>query len=607
MMPSSTRWVAWAFALLMTAGLSGCGGKAGSTGSFKDEHPLPQDTMTVAMAEAGTYGGRFILPQTIGPKTFNAPMANETSSSDVTERLFCGLANFDNATQTDVPELAKSYEMSPDGKTWTFHLRHGAAFSDGHPITAEDVLFSFAIAYDDSLHPSIQDLIKLEGKKFEVNAPDSYTVVVQIPHPYAIMVPACGSVKIMPKHVLGPRLADRTYASAYNVSTPPDSLVTSGPWRLKQYVPGEKTVLTRNPYWFGVDARGQRLPYLDELIYLIVPDQDAADLKFRSGEVDGIENVKPENYQWYKDNAAKQNFTLYDLGPALTTNFFWFNLNKVREAKPGKPVGSPWVGAKAYAWFNDVRFRRAVSKAIDRDGIIQSAYYGEGVKNWSLMTAGNKLWYSPDVKGDDYDLEGAKKLLAEIGMKDRNGDGIVEDAHGNKVSFGMKTNGDNKIRMSMASFIKDDLAKVGIEVIPSGADFNTLISNTRSDFQYESMLLGLGSAVPPDPAMGQNAYRSSGLTHYWNIKQPKPETQAEADIDRLIEENASTNDMTERRRAYRQIETILNDQCWIEWMPVLKAKLPVRNKFGNLSPSIIPHRLLWNIDRVYLKPTATRT
>ena len=121
----------------------------------------------------------------------------------------------------------------------------------------------------------------------------------------------------MPKHVLEPIFKAGNFASAYNVSTPPDQIVTSGPWRLKQYAPGEKTVLEPNPYWFGVDEKNNRLPYLDELVFLEVPDQDAADLKFRAGQIDGLDNVKPENYQWYADNQQQGNYTLYDLGPAL--------------------------------------------------------------------------------------------------------------------------------------------------------------------------------------------------------------------------------------------------------------------------------------------------
>jgi peptide/nickel transport system substrate-binding protein len=420
---------------------------------------------------------------------------------------------------------------------------------------------------------------------------------MKIPSPYALMFPAIGSLRIMPKHILQSAFQKGEFTAAYNSSISPESLVTSGPWVLKQFAPGEKTVLTRNPYWFGVDAKGHRLPYLEELAFLIVPDQNAAVLKFQTGELDGLDNVRPEDYQSFEDRQKQENFTLYDLGPSLNTNFFWFNLNKVRTATPGKKVGQPYVESYKYAWFSNPTFRRAVSMAIDRDGIIRSVLFGEAVKNWSTSTPGNKTWYWPEIPRYDYNLEEAKKLLAGLGLKDRNGDGILEDANGKTVSFTMKTNGDNTIRMKMCNFIKDDLAKVGIQCIPSGVDFNTLITN----LQYEAALLGLQTGVPPDPGMGQNFSRSSGLTHFWNIKQPKPETPAEARIDQLLTANVATLNMAERHRTWNEIQKIINDECFVVWLPTINTKLPVRNKFGNLQPVVIPHRLLWNIDRVFLK------
>jgi peptide/nickel transport system substrate-binding protein len=580
---------------------AGCGGQKGEAGStYKDPHPLPADTMTFVTAEIGNHGGRFVLGQTSSPKTFNAIMANETSSTDVTQLLFSGLADFNNATQQDTPLLAKSWDVSPDGLTWTWHLRRGAAFSDGHPITADDVLFSFKVAYDDKLHPSIQDLIMVGGKKFEVSAPDSYTVVTKIASPYALMVPAVGSLRIMPKHVLEPYFQRGDYASAYNTSIAPESLVTSGAWALKQFVSGEKTVLTRNPYWFGVDAKGQRLPYLDEVVFLIVADQNAAALKFQAGELDGLDNVRPEDYQSYADRQKKENFTLYDLGPAINTNFFFFNLNQVRKAGvPGKKVGDPYVDRPKYAWFNNTVFRRAVSMAIDRDAIIKSVMFGEGVKNWSNATAGNKTWFWPELPHYDYNPVEAKKLLASLGWKDTNGDGVLEDTQGHAISFTVKTNGDNTMRMQMVNFIKDDLAKVGIKCSPSGVDFNTLITNLREDFQYEAILLGGQSGVPPDPGMFQNAYRSSGPTHWWHMRQPRPVTAAEAAMDRLMDENVGTTDMAKRQQTFHELQRILNDECFLIWLPTINAKVPVKNRFGNLQPSVIPHRLLWNIDRVF--------
>jgi peptide/nickel transport system substrate-binding protein len=529
-------------------------------------------------------------------------MANENTSTDITGLMFCTLVDFNNATQQDTPFLAKSWEASADGKTWTWHLRRGAAFSDGHPITSADVLFSFAVAYDDTLHPSVQDLLIIQGKKIQVSAPDSFTVVMQLPAAYALTADAVGALRIMPKHVLEPAFRRGSYASAYNTSTPPESLVTSGAWKLQQFVPNEKTVLVRNPYWFGVDAKGQRLPYLDELVFLVAPDQNAVALKFQAGELDGLYNVRPEDFQGYADKQQKQGYTLYDLGPSLNTNQFWFNLNRVRQSGKGKKLGEPYVEPYKFAWFNNPNFRRAVSMAIDRDAIIKSVLFGEAVKNWSSSTPANKNWYWPEVPRYDYAPDSAKKLLAGMGFRDKNGDGVLEDAQGRPVSFTIKTNGDNVLRMQMCNFIKDDLAKVGIKCTPVGLDFNTLTTNLRSDLQYEAIVLGLQSATPPDPGMGQNVWRSSGLTHFWNVKQPKPDTPAEARIDQLMTANVSTTDMAQRKQSWNEIQKIVNDECFFIWLPTINVKLPVRNRFGNLQPSVIPNRLLWNIDRVFAKP-----
>jgi peptide/nickel transport system substrate-binding protein len=594
--------------IALTATL-GCRRMANDAVVYKDEIPRPAEPLIKQLPTVGTYGGRFVLGETNNPKTFNGMMATETSSTDITDRLFGFLADFNLATQRYEPGIAKSWEVAPDGVTWTFHLRKGAAFSDGHPITSEDVLFTFEVVYDRALHPIYQEMLQVEGKDFVVTAPDAHTVVINTGKPHAALLDALvpGGLPIIPKHVLQEPFKNGSFAAAYNVSTPPDKLVTSGAWRLSQHVTNEKTVLVRNPYHYAFDQNNQRLPYLDELVILVVPDQDAADLKFRAGGVDAVDDVKPENYKWYEENQQKGNFTLYDLGASQATHILWFNLNKVqppvRGAKtpPGKRIGEPFVSRLKYDWFNNRDFRRAISMGIDREAIIKGVFFGYGEKNWSQSTSSNKTWYSADVVKLDYNPEEAKKLLAGIGFRDANGDGFLEDARGNPVEFTLKTNSSNALRVSMANFMRDDLAKIGVKMILTPIDFNTLITNMVADFQYEAIMLGFQSSVPPSPFGGQNVWRSSGESHNWFIKQQKPATPLEARIDRALDEMLTTQDRALQTARWKEIQNIINDEAWFIWLPISRIKVPVSNRFGNVQPSVMAHRILWNIDRVFMK------
>ena len=586
-------WVA-----LVTGGLlAGCGGGTGSS-AFVDHEPLPPDTMTTRMDELGRHGGRFVVGSTASAKTFNPIMSNETNSADVIAQMFVSLTDIDYRTQEDIPIIAKSWEFSDGGRTVTYHLRRGARFSDGHPLTSEDVKFCYDVVMDPNLHPSMQDALTMDvgGKRvpFTFSAPDSYTFVVTAPATDALILSHVANVRILPKHVLEPAWKAGRFASSYTTATPPESLVTSGPWRLKEHLENQQTVLARNPYWFGVDARGRRLPYLDEVVFRVAKDQDVAAQMFHAGELDGLDNVKPEDYKKYTAEQQAKGFVLYDTGPSFNTNFFWLNLNRVRKPEKGKKLGDPKVEGYKYAWFSNRDFRRAVSMAVDRDAIIRGPFYGYGSRGWAIFTSGNPRWYDSTLTAPDLDPEAAKRLLDQIGLKDRNGDGVREDAAGHPVSFTIIYNGDNKLRQAMATLLQDDLAKVGIKLTPSGLDFNTLITKTRSELDYDACLGGLGSSVPSDPGMGPNFWRSSGLTHYWDLGQPHPDTRAEARIDSLVQAGISTTDLEVRKAAYRQMAQILNDECFVIWLPTIDLRIPVRNRFGNVHPSPMPHRILWN-------------
>ena len=248
---------------------AGCGGssEAPLRSTYVDQLPPPEEPLVMTTGEVGTYGGRFVIGTSTSPETFNPITARTTPSLDITNKLFVRLTRFDLDTQQETPGLATSWDIAPDGKSVTFHLRHGAFFSDGQPITADDVVFTFGAIFNPTVTTLARDALLMNGQPVTVTAVDAHTVLVSAPEPRGSLLSSAGSVAILPKHALTAALQQGRFNSTYAVSTPPEELVTSGPFRVKAYRGNDRTVLARNPFWFGVDAAGQRLPYLEELVF----------------------------------------------------------------------------------------------------------------------------------------------------------------------------------------------------------------------------------------------------------------------------------------------------------------------------------------------------
>ena len=551
--------------------------------------------------EVGTYGGRFVIAASVAPQSFNPVIVSSAYSVDITSRLFARLVQFRLDTQEDVPSLASSWEMASDGLSCTFHLRRGAKFSDGHPITAEDVLFSFAAIYDPSVGAFGRDELQSEGRSFTVTAPDPLTVVVRSPEPNSSLLAAVGGVSILPKHVLEPMLQSGSFNSAYAVNTPPAQLVTSGPWMLKEFLPNERTVLTRNAYWFGVDREKRRLPYLDELVFLIASDQDAAHLKFEVGEVDALTQPAPANFRWFADNQRAGGFTLHDLGPDLGILTMFFNQNG-----PERSGGT--IDAVKARWFGNATFRRAISMALDRDAMINAVFFSDGVKSWAISTPADKVWALPDVPHDDYNPQQARTMLESLGFADRDRDGVLEDGSGRPLTFSLKTTSNNAIRVALANFIRDDLAKVGVRVTVAPVEFNSLTTNVNRDFRYEAVILGFGRRRP-DPGLATRFWRSSG-THPWHPRQQQPDSPEQARVDQLANQIVTTMDVEKRKALWKELHTIANQQAWVIWLPIQNNKAPIRDKFRNLRPSGVSSTaagVVWNAEEIFVKAQARET
>ena len=558
--------------------------------------PLPEKPL-VSQCEPGVHGGRLVIATFGDPKTFNPITENESSSTDIIRFLFSGLVSVDTPTQTVGPGLAESWKVEPDQKTWTFTLRKGVVWSDGRPLTADDVVFTWEVIYHPEIDNVTADLFKIDGKKFEVTKLDALTVKVVTPAPYAPFIEYFGSVPVIPKHVLEPAVKEKRFASAYGINTPPAELVGCGPFKLKQFKPGEFTLLERNPSYFAVDTKGQRLPYLDTVIYTVLPDINAMSLRFLKGEADMHENVRPDEYERFKIEADKGKFTLRELGLGLERGFLWFNQNTNLNAKSSAPLVAP----HKLSWFRNPKFRQAISHAIDRPSIVKAIYAGRAFPNYGFVSMENKKWNNPEVAKYPFDLTKARALLKEIGIEDRNNDGLLEDASGKVVEFILNTNTGNSVRERTAVLIQDDLKKLGVKLVFQPIEFNTLVAKINNTYDYDCILLGLGGGGT-DPASSMNVLKSEGFTHQWFPRQKTPATDWEARIDFLMNEQIKTLEFPQRKKLFDEVQAILAEQQPMIYTVAPTVYSAVRNDLGNVRPTVLSsYRISWNAEELYFK------
>ena len=550
--------------------------------------------------QPGIRGGRLIICELGEPKTFNFITANEESSIDICRFMFWGLLNIDEPTQTVKPGLAESWTNSPDGKTWTFKLRKNLRWSDGAPLMADDVVFTWNdVIYNPKIDNVTRDPFIINGKKFTITKLDDLTIQVVTPEIYAPFLAAFGAgVPIMPKHILEKSVTNGTFASAYSINSKPEEIVGSGPFRLKEYKAAQYTILERNPYFLEVDKNGTRLPYFDDIIFTVVPSFDAMSLRFLSGESDVDDLVRPAEYDTFKAAADKGKITLLDPGVGLEMQFLCFNENTNVNTKTGQPLVDP----KKIKWFRNTKFRQAVSYAINRDAIIKAAFSGRGVPTYGFDTPGDKKWFNPNIKNYHYDPAKALELLKEIGIEKRNTDDFLTDSNGNKIEFVLNTNTGSSGAEKAAVLIAADLKKLGMNVIYQPMEFNTLMTKLYDTDDYDCALTALGSGSVVDPSGSMNVLKSTGYTHDWFPRQKTPSTPWEARIDYLMDAQIKTLDESERKKDYDEVQDIMAEQQPLVFIatPILYAA--IRPDIGNVRPTALGgYRATWNAEELYFK------
>ena len=314
------------------------------------------------------------------PATWNRLLASDYPTHVVTDQLHAPLIRLNQETQEMEPALAHAWEFSQDGRALTFHLREGVRFSDGEPFSAADVVFTFEVLHDPDVASPLRDSAVIEGEPVVARAVDEHTVVVDLPNRTAVVERIFDSIRILPEHRLAGSLAGGSVAADTGLGVASESVVGLGPFRLEAHVPGQRVVLERNPHYFA-----EGLPRLSGMVFDILPDTNARVLRLRAGEIDLLEPISPEAFIELGDDSVHA-VTLRDLGPSMVVERMWFNLNPDSPIDPHKK-----------AWFGDVRFRRAVSLAIDREGMARLVFEGLASAASGPVSPANHFWRDASI------------------------------------------------------------------------------------------------------------------------------------------------------------------------------------------------------------------
>lgn len=550
-----------------------------------------------SQAPIGTFGGE-LVSSTIGegPKTFNPFNCKDNISALMSGIMYDGLLSSDPMTGQPTPKLAKSFSISSDGTTYTIKLRHGIKWSDGKPITADDVVFTWNdIIFAGLGDTSTRDSIVIDNKLPTVRKIDNYTVEFITPKPFAPFVRML-STPIAPKHIFRPAVKKgNTYFDSFlSTNTKPKDFVVSGAFKLKEYVPAQRVVFERNPNYYEINTKQQKLPYLDKLVYLIVGDLNNEVLKFEAKELDVI-SLQGSKVARYKSLEPHSDFKLYNLGPDTGTMYLSMNLNNRKDNK-----GKYYVNTDKQTWFQDLNFRTAVDYAIDRKNMVLNIANGIGAPLFTPESL-NSIYLNKKLKPYDKNLDKSKELLKKSGFYlDKKGK--LFDKHGHRVEFDLYTNAGNTEREAIGVMVKQDLEDLGMKVNFKPIEFNSLVNKLVSTYDWDMVIMGL-TGSPLEPNGGKNVWLSDGRLHMFNQRNPQ-EGKAkilpwEKELDYLYTQGALATKFEDRKKYYDKYQEIVYKEKPMIYIYSPIRIVALRNKFKNIYPSSLGG-ITHNIEEIYI-------
>ncbi len=532
------------------------------------------------------------------PKTFNPVLSGDATSSAVGAMLFNGLVTLNPVTMEIEPALAESWTISDNELEIVFTLREDLKWSDGQPLTADDVVFTFNELYlNPEIPSSARDTLKIgESQQFPVvEKIDERQVKFTLPEPFAPFFSTIGK-SILPRHILKltvdkkDRDGNPLFLSTWGVDTPPEKIVANSAYKIKEYANAQRIVFESNPYYWKKGENGEELPHVKEVVWQIVESTDTSFLQFRSGGLDSL-GVSPEFFSLLKREEDRGNFTIYNGGATYTSTYLTFNLNQ------GTRNGKPLVDPVKSQWFNDVRFRQAVAHSIDRERMINNIFRGLGQLQNSPIPS-QSPFYNENIVGYNYDLEKAKALFKEAGFTYNSQQQLI-DKNGNRVRFSLSTNAGNKIREAMGSQIKQDLSKVGIQVDFKPLAFNLLVDRLDNTLEWDSILLGFTGVS--DPNNSANVWYPDGNLHMFNQGKEGIEGRTVADWEREIAQlyikAAKELDESKRQAIYAEAQEVISTYLPFIYLVNPLALSAVRNDIQPIEYSALGGAF-WNLEEL---------
>ena len=544
--------------------------------------------------DATSSGTKNQLVFTIGsdPKTFNSVANN--SLPKIFDYVDEGLVTEDGKGGI-APGLAESWQISPDGKTISVTLRKNLKWSNGEPLTVDDVMFTFDEVYFNPKIPSdSQDGFRIgkQRKLPTVKKIDADRVEFTTPEPFAPFLRSLG-VGLLPAHKLRSTVGKQDKGgnplllSTWGMNTKPSELVASGMFYLESYTPSERLVFKKNPYYWRKDREGKQQPYIDRIVWQIVESPDTALVQFRSGDLAGI-GASPSFFSLLKKEEQKGDYKIYNGGPAMGTTFMSFNLNQGE--RDGKPLVDP-IKAK---WFNNVKFRQAIAYGIDRQRMINNIYRGLGIPQDSPISADSPYYYSrkQGLPVYDYNSKKAKELFLSAGFKYNDREKLI-DEDGNLVRFTLLTSAGGKSGEAIGTQIKQDLSLIGVEVDFTPIAFPLLVDKIDNSLNWDTLIISFTGSTEPNE--GANFWSVEGSSHMFNLNPKRGKKISnhqtadwEKKIDELYIQAAQELNNDKRRQLYIESQIITQENLPCIYLVNPSALSAVRNYIQgiNFSPTI---------------------